>query len=220
MQSYSILANMSRSKSGEQQPAALCPFTNILIKTFHQQFARDNGYLLPDRTERCVLLENVDTAGAPAEEARCVVRIGWFWVDSASFSLYVSANVKCKLSTQLNLPLLLLFSGILYQRPVTGLDRNFNGGHRGSPRAPQVTLTILCDIGLVGDRPIHCFAIFIASMASLFIARNHCNRRIWCLHSRNECLSPRSSKIFSRGAGKSCHCRENARIGPSGGEQL
>lgn len=67
---------------------AVCSLT-LFLPICLEQFARDNGYLLPDRTERCVLLENVDTAGAPAEEARCVVRIGWFWVDSASFSLYV-----------------------------------------------------------------------------------------------------------------------------------
>ncbi|KAF7416303.1 Autophagy protein 22 [Pleurotus ostreatus] len=44
-----------------------------------EQFARDNGYQLPDMTEQCL------------ESTRCVVRIGWMWVDTASFSLYVNS---------------------------------------------------------------------------------------------------------------------------------
>ncbi|KAF9467609.1 autophagy-related protein 22-like protein [Collybia nuda] len=57
-----------------------------------EQFARDNGYLLPDRTERCTLM--VVNSAAQAQDglvpnARCVVKIGWAWIDSASFSLYV-----------------------------------------------------------------------------------------------------------------------------------
>ncbi|KAG6829680.1 hypothetical protein H0H92_003798 [Tricholoma furcatifolium] len=49
-----------------------------------EQFARDNGYLLPDRTERCTSVSTLENG-----EARCVVKIGWAWIDSASFSLYV-----------------------------------------------------------------------------------------------------------------------------------
>ncbi|EEB90222.1 hypothetical protein MPER_11598, partial [Moniliophthora perniciosa FA553] len=45
-----------------------------------EQFARDNGYLLPDKTERCV----VDKQAAESSE-RCVVKIGWLWIDTASF---------------------------------------------------------------------------------------------------------------------------------------
>ncbi|KAG7085607.1 hypothetical protein E1B28_003157 [Marasmius oreades] len=55
-----------------------------------EQFARDNGYLQSDKITRCVDSVNVDEAvpdGGPG--ARCVVKIGWFWIDSASFSLYV-----------------------------------------------------------------------------------------------------------------------------------
>ncbi|KAL1750809.1 autophagy-related protein 22-like protein [Schizophyllum commune] len=52
-----------------------------------EQFARDNGYLLPDKTEPC----SSAIASAAEESARCVVRIGWVWVDSASFSLYVNS---------------------------------------------------------------------------------------------------------------------------------
>jgi len=56
-----------------------------------QQFARDNGYLLPDRTVHCVNSGDVDSFSppSPSEEERCVVKIGWLWVDTASFSLYV-----------------------------------------------------------------------------------------------------------------------------------
>ncbi|KAJ6632521.1 autophagy-related protein 22-like protein [Mycena sp. CBHHK59/15] len=47
-----------------------------------EQFARDNGFQLPERTERCATI--------PTEPSgRCVVKIGWLWIDTASFSLYV-----------------------------------------------------------------------------------------------------------------------------------
>ncbi|KAH9895720.1 MFS general substrate transporter [Cubamyces lactineus] len=52
-----------------------------------EQFARDNGYLLPNKTQPC---NSVTTSpSADAEDARCVVKLGWLWIDSASFSLYV-----------------------------------------------------------------------------------------------------------------------------------
>jgi MFS transporter, UMF1 family len=56
-----------------------------------QQFARDNGYLLPDRTLPCVVAGDVDSFAPPppSEEVRCDVKIGWLWIDTASFSLYV-----------------------------------------------------------------------------------------------------------------------------------
>ncbi|RDB21916.1 Autophagy-related protein 22-1 [Hypsizygus marmoreus] len=55
-----------------------------------EQFARDNGFLLPDRTERCSPVVKLDARDAtPIPDARCVVKIGWLWIDSASFSLYV-----------------------------------------------------------------------------------------------------------------------------------
>ncbi|KAI0919510.1 hypothetical protein AcW1_003257 [Taiwanofungus camphoratus] len=54
-----------------------------------EQFARDNGYLLPDRTQPCTpTTDNLSTRANP-EELRCVVKFGWLWIDSASFSLYV-----------------------------------------------------------------------------------------------------------------------------------
>ncbi|KAJ2932154.1 hypothetical protein H1R20_g4946, partial [Candolleomyces eurysporus] len=53
-----------------------------------EQFARDNGFFLPDKTIPCVAKTAVSRPiGAP--EARCVVKLGWVWVDTASFSLYV-----------------------------------------------------------------------------------------------------------------------------------
>ncbi|KAF8631651.1 hypothetical protein AX17_005053 [Amanita inopinata Kibby_2008] len=60
-----------------------------------EQFARDNGYFMPDRTIRCSLpSQPSNTTVAQINEAEaldmpCVVKIGWFWIDSASFSLYV-----------------------------------------------------------------------------------------------------------------------------------
>ncbi|KAI0654316.1 autophagy-type protein 22 [Cubamyces menziesii] len=52
-----------------------------------EQFARDNGYLLPDKTQPCN--SATTSPSADAEDARCVVKLGWLWIDSASFSLYV-----------------------------------------------------------------------------------------------------------------------------------
>ncbi|KAF8906966.1 autophagy-related protein 22-like protein [Gymnopilus junonius] len=59
-----------------------------------EQFARDNGYLVPDKTKPCSALpvsnaNGTTSALANPETARCVVKIGWVWIDSASFSLYV-----------------------------------------------------------------------------------------------------------------------------------
>ncbi|SJL06496.1 related to Autophagy-related protein 22-1 [Armillaria ostoyae] len=52
-----------------------------------EQFARDNGFLLPDRTTPCsTVAKNLDAEDSPA---RCVVKLGLLWIDSASFSLYV-----------------------------------------------------------------------------------------------------------------------------------
>jgi hypothetical protein len=44
-----------------------------------EQFARDNGYYEPDHITRCA------AAVLTAEKARCVVKIGWVWIDTASF---------------------------------------------------------------------------------------------------------------------------------------
>ncbi|KAK0502268.1 autophagy-related protein 22-like protein [Armillaria luteobubalina] len=52
-----------------------------------EQFARDNGFLLPDRMTPCsTVAKNLDGDDSPA---RCVVKLGFLWIDSASFSLYV-----------------------------------------------------------------------------------------------------------------------------------
>ncbi|KAE9390055.1 MFS general substrate transporter [Gymnopus androsaceus JB14] len=57
-----------------------------------EQFARDNGFLFPEKTERCSSV--VSKLDADEPPGRCVVKIGWLWIDSASFSLYVfSASV-------------------------------------------------------------------------------------------------------------------------------
>lgn len=56
-----------------------------------EQFARDNGFLLPDKTQPCVnpATPTASTVGTP--ETRCVVKLGWLWIDTASFSLYVNS---------------------------------------------------------------------------------------------------------------------------------
>ncbi|TCD66054.1 Autophagy- protein 22 [Steccherinum ochraceum] len=57
-----------------------------------EQFARDNGYLMPDRTEPCFLSTNeTDGLSIAKATAPCVVKLGWVWVDTASFSLYVKS---------------------------------------------------------------------------------------------------------------------------------
>jgi hypothetical protein len=50
-----------------------------------EQFARDNGVLLPDRSEPC---DNTPGAALSPDGSppRCVVKLGWFWVDSASYT--------------------------------------------------------------------------------------------------------------------------------------
>ena len=54
-----------------------------------EQFARDNGFLLPDRTEPCSALKVTTTA-----ESRCVVKVGGVWIDSASFRYCLSINLE------------------------------------------------------------------------------------------------------------------------------
>jgi UMF1 family MFS transporter len=52
-----------------------------------EQFARDNGFLLPDKTIPCNAPQPLDI-----EEQRCVVKLGWVWIDSASFR-YAASRV-------------------------------------------------------------------------------------------------------------------------------
>ncbi|KIJ19599.1 hypothetical protein PAXINDRAFT_166706 [Paxillus involutus ATCC 200175] len=51
-----------------------------------EQFARDNGFLEPDHINPCSSVTNEDVASSGG---RCSVKIGWLWIDTASFSLYV-----------------------------------------------------------------------------------------------------------------------------------
>jgi UMF1 family MFS transporter len=47
-----------------------------------EQFARDNGFLQPEKTEPCSSLSGAASASA---DVRCAVKIGWLWIDTASF---------------------------------------------------------------------------------------------------------------------------------------
>jgi len=47
-----------------------------------EQFARDNGYLQPEKSEPCSSLSGTAPASA---DVRCAVKIGWLWIDTASF---------------------------------------------------------------------------------------------------------------------------------------
>ena len=55
-----------------------------------EQFARDNGYFMPDRKVPCVVSKhslNTTMAVDSSQDAdlRCAVKVAWFWIDSASF---------------------------------------------------------------------------------------------------------------------------------------
>lgn len=50
-----------------------------------EQFARDNGRLMPDRIHPCGAIKAVDSNNTPE---RCVVQIGWAWIDTASFRYF------------------------------------------------------------------------------------------------------------------------------------
>ncbi|EPQ53083.1 MFS general substrate transporter [Gloeophyllum trabeum ATCC 11539] len=52
-----------------------------------EQFARDNGYILPDKLTRCS--SKASNATDTDSRERCAVKLGWAWIDTASFSLYV-----------------------------------------------------------------------------------------------------------------------------------
>lgn len=60
-----------------------------------EQFARDNGYVAPDRTRPCSLMKPISLpangtsvstrAEALVDAERCEVKILWAWIDTASF---------------------------------------------------------------------------------------------------------------------------------------
>ncbi|KAI0795848.1 autophagy-type protein 22 [Abortiporus biennis] len=69
-----------------------------------EQFARDNGFLLPDKTQPCSSRPGNETVVVTDEAARCVVKLGWAWIDTASFSLYVnSASVALQALTVISM---------------------------------------------------------------------------------------------------------------------
>ncbi|KAF8123604.1 MFS general substrate transporter [Boletus edulis] len=75
-----------------------------------EQFARDNGFLDPDHIKPCMSAPGEDTAST---ETRCSVKIGWLWIDSASFSLYVySISVALQALTVISM-------GSIADRPTT-----------------------------------------------------------------------------------------------------
>ncbi|KAF8510122.1 autophagy-type protein 22 [Hysterangium stoloniferum] len=92
---------------------------SVFLPICLEQFARDNGYLLPDKTVRCTSAAGLVAA---ADELRCAVKIGWVWIDTASFSLYVfSTSVALQALTVISMggiadhpphrkPLLLFFA--------------------------------------------------------------------------------------------------------------
>ncbi|EJD38369.1 hypothetical protein AURDEDRAFT_72243 [Auricularia subglabra TFB-10046 SS5] len=96
----------------------------LFLPIMLEQYARDNGFLTPEHTVPC--MNNNATQPAVGEETRCAVRIGWAWIDTASFSLYTfSASVAIQALTVISVgaiadqraqiprkPLLLAFAAI------------------------------------------------------------------------------------------------------------
>lgn len=60
-----------------------------------EQFARDNGFIEPERIIPCIAAANEGTASSVG---RCSVKIGWLWIDTASFR-YVIHDTVCNLLT-------------------------------------------------------------------------------------------------------------------------
>ena len=50
-----------------------------------EQFARDNGFLLPDKTVPCSSRPSPPAGATDEDDVRCVVKLGWTWIDTASF---------------------------------------------------------------------------------------------------------------------------------------
>ena len=61
-----------------------------------EQFARDNGFLLPDKTIPCSSNPAPPAGAADGDEVRCVVKLGWAWVDTASFRYGFSASCSAR----------------------------------------------------------------------------------------------------------------------------
>jgi UMF1 family MFS transporter len=59
-----------------------------------EQFARDNGFLLPDKTIPCSSSPAPPVGTTQEDEVRCVVKLGWAWVDTASFR-YAGFRILC-----------------------------------------------------------------------------------------------------------------------------
>ena len=50
-----------------------------------EQFARDNGFLMPDKTIPCSSGPAPPVGTVEDDDIRCVVKLGWTWIDTASF---------------------------------------------------------------------------------------------------------------------------------------
>ncbi|KAF7293258.1 Autophagy-related protein [Mycena chlorophos] len=62
-----------------------------------EQFASDNGYLLPAKSQPCMV-------DGVRQDGQCAVKIGWLWIDTASFSLYTySASVALQALTVISM---------------------------------------------------------------------------------------------------------------------
>ena len=61
----------------------VCPAP--FLQLFQLTMYRDNGYLLPDKTQPCVAAASSPATSESEADTRCVVKLGWLWIDSASF---------------------------------------------------------------------------------------------------------------------------------------
>ena len=94
-----------------------------------EQYARDNGFLLPDRTIPCsAQVDHVPqqptasliTSGPipTPDEVRCVVKLAWLWVDTASFRC-VLANYHSRLRLMAGLDSLYVYSFSVASQAIT-----------------------------------------------------------------------------------------------------
>jgi hypothetical protein len=60
-----------------------------------EQFARDNGFFLPDKTIPCSSRPSPPAGATDEDEVRCVVKLGWAWIDTASFRCVCSRYNAC-----------------------------------------------------------------------------------------------------------------------------
>jgi UMF1 family MFS transporter len=83
------LRNLSTNPASDAHACCSEVFVVVSLTLFLpiclEQFARDNGRLLPDKMLPCTTSAESQAPTPVADGARCVVKLGWAWIDTASF---------------------------------------------------------------------------------------------------------------------------------------